>query len=251
MKVTSVKTPIITANTRSLFDLLDETLPKIAESSVLAISSKIVSLCEGRVVESAGVAKGDLVAREADYYLPKDSSPYRYTTTITRNTFVTAAGIDNSNAGQFYVLWPEDPQRTANEVRAYLAKKYSLEHVGVVITDSTSMLLRMGVSGIFIGFSGFKPLNSYIGKKDLFGHKMHVSRANIASGLAAAAVMVMGEGSEQTPIAVIEDVGFIEFVDRNPTDNELMTLNLTIDDDVYAPLLNSAPWIVGGESKQG
>jgi dihydrofolate synthase / folylpolyglutamate synthase len=246
MKVTAIKTPIVEANSCSLLALLDESLPELAEGSVVAISSKIVSLCEGRVVLASSVEKGDLVIREADYYLPKDSSPYRYTTTITRNTFVTAAGIDNSNSGNYYVLWPDDSQKTANEVREYLSNKYNLERVGVVITDSTSMLLRIGVSGIFIGFSGFKPLNSYVGKDDLFGRKMHVSRANIASGIAASAVMVMGEGSEQTPLAVVEDADFVEFVNRAPTEQELRTLNLSMEDDVYAPLLKSAPWICGG-----
>ena len=55
----------------------------------------------------------------------------------------------------------------------------------------------------------------------------------------------MGEGSEQTPLAVISDIPFVHFQDRNPTEEELAELKISIEDDVYAPLLKAANWKKG------
>jgi F420-0:gamma-glutamyl ligase len=60
--------------------------------------------------------------------------------------------------------------------------------------------------------------------------------------LAAASVFEMGEGAEQTPLAVITDLNKVEFQDRNPTQEELDFLKIDIEDDLYAPLLKSVEW---------
>ena len=88
-------------------------------------------------------------------------------------------------------------------------------------------------------------LKDYIGSPDIFSRTMHVTKSNIAEGLAASCVLVMGEGNEQTPIATISDVPFIDFVDRNPTPNELKFLLIDKDDDVYGSILGSVPWKKG------
>jgi len=56
---------------------------------------------------------------------------------------------------------------------------------------------------------------------------------------------VMGEGSEQTPLAVIDDAPFVEFQDRDPTVAELEPLRVPPEDDLYAPLLEGVPWQQG------
>jgi len=72
---------------------------------------------------------------------------------------------------------------------------------------------------------------------------MRVTRANIMDGLAASAVLVMGEGSEQTPMALIQDLPSIQFQSRNPTQDELDELQIAMEDDLYAPLLTSVDWL--------
>ena len=58
--------------------------------------------------------------------------------------------------------------------------------------------------------------------------------------------MVMGEGVEQTPIVVMEDLKFVEFQDRNPTKKELDDFYIRINsDDLFAPFLQNAPWQKG------
>jgi F420-0:gamma-glutamyl ligase len=70
----------------------------------------------------------------------------------------------------------------------------------------------------------------------------------VANGLAASAVVVMGEGTEQTPIVLMSDLPFIDFQDRNPNQEELEALTISRDEDLYAPFLNGADWKKGGLS---
>lgn len=247
MKVTAIRTHKITKGDRDLFVILDKYISELGESSVLAVTSKIVSICEGRVVRTDETDKDELIKQEADLYLPKEESKYDLFLTIKNNLLAVSAGIDESNADGNYVLWPENPQNTANKVRAYLKNRFKLKKIGVIITDSKTTPLRWGVTGAVIAHSGFSAINDLIGTDDLFGRKLKMTKVGVLDGLSAAAVLEMGEGSEQTPLAVISDVPFVEFQDRNPTPDELNELKISIDDDVYAPLLKGVKWQNGSE----
>ena len=120
MIVRTIKTQRITAGMLSLTDLLDRSLDHLEEGSIVAITSKIVSLCEGNVVPMEGTDREALIVQESHQYLPATLSKYGHHFTITNNTLIPAAGIDNSNGGDDYVLWPKDSQKTANDVRVYL-----------------------------------------------------------------------------------------------------------------------------------
>lgn len=52
----------------------------------------------------------------------------------------------------------------------------------------------------------------------------------------------MGEGAEQTPIGLIEDVPFVEFVNRDPTNEELESIVILPDEDLYGPMLRALDW---------
>jgi coenzyme F420-0:L-glutamate ligase len=240
--------PIKTSKIRygnSIFEVLDRYLKDIENQTIVAITSKIVAICEGRVVNPKTVDKEELIAKESQYYIPKtkDSLGHR---TIVQHTLGSGAGIDESNTDGKYVLLPSKPQQSANEIRKYLSNKFNLSKIGVVITDSTSRPLRLGASGIALGWSGFAPIKDYRGEKDIFGRPYKVSHADIAGGLAAAATLAMGEGAEQTPIALITEVPFVDFQNRNPSKEEQEYMNFPIDDDLFAPLLKNAGWQKGG-----
>lgn len=247
MIVQTIKTEKILPNAKTLTKILDIYLKNLNERNILAITSKIISLCEGRIAPMANTNKEQLIVQESDYYMPGKTSKYGYHFTIKDKTLTSASGIDESNGGDNYVLWPTDAQETANTVRQYLKSRFQLKRVGVIITDSTCIPMRLGTTGSFIGFSGFKAVNDYTGKPDLFGRPFQVSRGGIATGLAATAVLVMGEGSEQTPIAVIEDVPFVIFNDNDPTKEELDTVNIKPEDDLFYPFLNKVQWQKGGQ----
>jgi len=245
MKVTAIKTHRVTANDRDLIKILDKYLSTLSEKSILAITSKIVSITEGRLVKMDSVDKDTLIKQESQFYLPRGENKYDTSFTITRNMLMATAGIDESNGNGYYILWPKDPQQTVNTVRAYLKKRFKLKNVGVIITDSKTMPLRWGVTGVALAYSGFKPLKDYIGKKDLFGRKFQFEKLSVIDSLAGAASVVMGEGAERTPMAVIDDLPFVEFQDRNPTKKELNELCISVDDDLYGPFLKQVEWKKG------
>ena len=98
MIITAIKTEKVLPKSTTLVALLDRHLKRFPENSILVITSKVVALCEGRVVSLAKIQESTLKA-EADYYLPKEKSRYGVALTIKDNAFIARAGMDASNAG--------------------------------------------------------------------------------------------------------------------------------------------------------
>lgn len=245
MQVSVFKTDKITSRSHNLYDLLDATLPELKEGSVVVIAAKIVSLCKGRTIPINEIDKDQLIQQESQLFVPREHSQYHSSFTITRNFLIPGAGIDESNANDNYILWPKDPQASANTLRKHLSEKYDLTRIGVVISDSTSRMMQRGTTGIALAHSGFIALKDYVGTKDIFDREMQFQKSNIANGLAAAAVLLMGEGAEQTPIALIEDLAFVDFVAGDPTDAELAELRFAPEEDLFWSLIKDAPWQQG------
>lgn len=246
MKITAIQTNPIVPGKGSLTDVLDEFLPALEESSVLVITSKIVSICEGGVVPLDSIDKEELIISQADKYLPAEHSQYGHHFTIVGHHLAGAAGIDESNGQEHYVLWPRDAQQTANQMRHYLRDRYGLKKLGIIISDSTSLPLQRGTSGTSLAHSGFSALKNYVGQPDIFGRLITVSQANIAGGLAAAAVLAMGEGAETTPLCLVTEASFVDFQEDDPSAEELAEINLSIEDDLFAPFLTAVDWHDGG-----
>src|SRR3989344_1580590 len=245
MVVAGIKTHKITQKDNDILRILDRYLKKISEKSIVAVASKIVAISQGRVVKIGSVNKDKLIKQESQYYLPRNQNPYNVSLTITGGTLVATAGIDESNGGGFYILWPKDPQKTANQIRIWLKKKFDLRNVGVIITDSRTTPLRWGVTGFCLAYSGFEPLKNYIGTKDIFGKQLEYTKLSVIDNMASAASLVTGEGNEQTPIAVIEEIPGIVFKEKNPTKKDLKEIKITINKDLYGPFLRNVKWKKG------
>ena len=246
MKVTPIRTHKITKIDTSIFKILDTYLTNLKNKSVIAVTSKIVGICEGRIVKKRSLLqKDELVKKEADYYLPREYNQYGFMISINKGVMVASAGIDESNGNGNYILWPKDPQKSANKIREYITNKFHLDQLGVIITDSKLTPLRWGVTGVAIAHSGFRSINSYIGKPDIFGRKLRAEKVNVADALATAAVFEMGEGNEQQPLIVIEDINFVHFQKRSPTKKELKNIRISLEDDVFASLITSVKWQQG------
>ena len=77
MKVKAIKIKKIVSPHDDLIELIDG-VANLREGSILAISSKVVSLCEGRVLSKRQVpSKDELVKREAVLYIPRSRVPGR------------------------------------------------------------------------------------------------------------------------------------------------------------------------------
>ncbi len=237
MNITTIKTDRVYPGKEILTDFLDRSITAMDDRSILVITSKIVALSEGRFISKTDEISEELLASETDYYLPKESSLYGVPLTIRDNTFVARAGIDASNTDGVYSLLPVDSYAIAKTVRLYLADRFSLKNIGVIITDSHSTPLRRGVTGVAIGWSGLKAIKDYEHAADIFGHRF-TTHSNIIDALAASAVLAMGEGNEQTPLALITDISFVEWDADAPTIKELSFFKPSLETDLFAPLMD-------------
>ncbi|MBI5620756.1 coenzyme F420-0:L-glutamate ligase [Candidatus Gottesmanbacteria bacterium] len=246
MNIIAIKTkPIVPGD--DLLTILDHDILKLHDGDVLAVTSKIVSICQGAVASNDGsIDKLDLIKKEADAYLDIPlSQTYGVTITIKNSMLVANTGIDESNGNGYFILWPRNPFASAAAIWTHLRQKFTIHHLGVIITDSHMVPLQWGTRGRAIAWCGFEPLKNYIGTPDIFGKNLHATKASVIDGLAAAAVSIMGEGNEQTPLAIIQDMPPISFLDRPPTKKEIDALTIAPKDDIYAPLLTSVEWKKG------
>ncbi len=241
MKIKAIRSSIVKAN-EPLTTILDRYVEPLDENRVISITSKIIALSEGRVVNKEQTSIEKLIEEEADLIAESEENPYGVYLTIKNGILIPSAGIDQSNANGSYILYPSNIQKTAAEIWHYLRSRDSIKQLGIIITDSHTTPLRRGVVGIGLGWCGFEPLYSYLGKPDLYERPLRVTYVNLLDALATSAVLVMGEGNEQTPIAIIEDAPKLIFLDRPPTQEEEESLIISKEKDLYAPLFKNIEW---------
>ncbi len=248
MQITAYKIQALVPPCASLREALKASKFMPKDGDIIAISSKVVSIDEGRTLSMDSVPNKELlIQQEADFYLkaPK-SSKYRRRFTIAKGAMAGSAGIDESNGSGHYVLYPKDPFKSAKQWRAWIMKEYDLSEVAVIITDSMSLPLRRGAIGFALSWDGLDPIRDYRGTPDIFGRLIQAETANLVDALAASAVLEMGEGNEQTPVAIIRDAKNIVRKNRSPKND----VQLLVDplDDVFTPFFfhKSFKWKKGG-----
>jgi putative folate metabolism gamma-glutamate ligase len=243
MQILTYKTPLVSLND-SLESHLKSALPPLQEGDIVVITSKIVSLCEGYVCPKEDEDhKQRLIEKEADAYLHTPHSPYGTQLTLKHHMLIPAAGIDESNApGNYYILFPPDPMKEAETIWRFLKNHYGLKQVGVILTDSHTTPLRRGVLGIGLAWCGFQALVNKIGEKDLFGRSLKMTTINVLDALSATAVFSMGEGKEQTPLALMRHIKNIQYSDHPPDKDELNFYFLSFEDDLYGQLFKNSSW---------
>ena len=217
-----------------LGELLADALARARESlragDVLVVAQKIVSKAEGRIVRLAGVvpspraielaARTEKDPRAVEAILGESVEVVRAAPGVlvveTRHGIVLAnAGADMSNVehdeeDDRLLLLPEDPDASADRLRAALAARAGSAgpRIGVIVADSVGRAWREGTVGLAIGVSGLPARLDRRGDPDLFGRALHVTEVGIADSIASAASIVMGEGAEGRPAALVRGLSF-------------------------------------------
>jgi coenzyme F420-0:L-glutamate ligase / coenzyme F420-1:gamma-L-glutamate ligase len=188
--------PEVTAGT-DLAALIAGAVPDLRDGDILAITSKIVSKAEGRVVTAS---RNEAIEAETVRVVAR-----RGATTIaqTRHGLVlAAAGVDESNtAPGTVVLLPQDPDDSARRLRKALRQRTS-RSVGVIVTDTMGRPWRAGQTDNAIGAAGILPVVDHRGETDTFGNLLEVTVAAVADEIAAAADLVKGK-SRHVPVALV------------------------------------------------
>ena len=206
-------------------------ISKVQEGDIIVVTSKIVALSEGRTEVMVGQKHREgLIKKESTFALRT-----KYTwLTIKDGMFMASSGVDESNADGKIVLLPKDSFKTAKTLHTKLSKVYKVKNLGIIISDSAIVPLRNGTIACALGYFGSRGVNNYVGKKDIFGRKLKMSRVNIADSLATSATVCMGEGDEQKPLARISNapVVFSRSVNKKET-------KINLKDDIFYPLIKN------------
>lgn len=233
MNILPVKTRVLTPPKDDLFAVIEAAALDLKDGDVVVITSKVAAIHQGRCIKKRDVIdKEELVRQESDAYLPAEQDE-RWNLSVKRHALLLSAGIDESNADGYYVLLPDKPDEFAREVHAYLCDENDVNNLGIIVTDSHSIPFRYGTLGVAIGFHGIEPVRHFSGERDLFGREFNYTRINVVDALAGAAVFMMGETTEQTPLCVIRDAPHVEFTNDDVTDE----LYIPPKEDIYYPLL--------------
>jgi coenzyme F420-0:L-glutamate ligase / coenzyme F420-1:gamma-L-glutamate ligase len=195
---------------------------ELGDGDVLVIAHKVISKSQGRVRTLAEVTPGpraielatklDKDPRLVEVILGESSEVLRAAhgvlICVTHHGFVCAnAGVDASNVPgeDRVVLLPEDPDRSARELRARIHDLTGAVPA-VVITDSFGRAWRTGQCDIAIGCAGVRPLDDWRGRVDANGRELRATVIAVADELAAAADLARAKDRSQ-PVVWIRDAG--------------------------------------------
>jgi coenzyme F420-0:L-glutamate ligase/coenzyme F420-1:gamma-L-glutamate ligase len=190
---------------------------------VLVVKHKIISKAEGRFVPLETITPSSESIAWADQYdvdprvielaLRESRAVIRRKNgvliTETQHGFICAnSGIDVSNVdgGKTALLLPEDPDRSAANLRRTVKKKTGVQ-VPVIITDSFGRPWREGLTEFAIGIAGMKALRDDRGLRDPQGYSLKASVEAVADELACAAGLVCGKLS-RTPACIVRGFSF-------------------------------------------
>lgn len=211
-----------------LCELIMQTMEEIGEciedGDILVIAHKVVSKSENRFVNLKNIEPSEESKKLArtSYKDPRlielirreSNNMVRHSGGIiiveTKLGFICAnAGIDQSNVsveGDVALLLPENPDKSAALLRSYIRNKSGKE-IAVIISDTFGRPFRQGQTNVAIGLAGIEPIESYIGKSDIFGKKLKVTEIAVADEIASAAELAMGKTSK-IPAVIIRGYSF-------------------------------------------
>src|SRR5258708_5455367 len=145
MKIESFKTRIFEEG-EDIVRFIVEHVKKVPEDSIVAITSKIVSLSEGRTSPNSSKNREELIKKESDFSL--ENSWF----SIKDGMIMAAGGVDESNGNGRLIMLPKDSYKSAAFIRASLKRKWKVKNLGILITDSNFLPLRNGAIGVALGY---------------------------------------------------------------------------------------------------
>jgi coenzyme F420-0:L-glutamate ligase/coenzyme F420-1:gamma-L-glutamate ligase len=205
-------------------DAIAGSIGALQDGDVVAVTQKIVSKAEGKLIHLPDITPSALAtqiatewekdARQVEVVLRESKRIVRMVRGLiisqTKHGFICAnAGVDASNvANETVCVLPDDADASAEGIRQSLMDKFfagtdGADHpFGVIVTDSFGRPWRSGIVNVAIGVAGMAPLADYRGQFDPAGYELRASILAVADELASAAELVMHKLAAR-PVAVI------------------------------------------------
>jgi coenzyme F420-0:L-glutamate ligase/coenzyme F420-1:gamma-L-glutamate ligase len=178
----------------------------IRDGDVVAVTQKIVSKAEGRLVR--GADRAEWVERETRRVVARRGE---LVIAETSHGFVCAnAGVDASNVEPgMLALLPVDPDGSAERLRRALCERLGVSRLGVVITDTFGRPWRLGLVNVAIGCAGMPAVVDLRGGVDHGGRELETTIVALADEVAAATGLVMGKAA-RVPAALVRGIALEE-----------------------------------------
>ena len=202
-----------------IFDAMKNANLGFVDGDVIIVSQKIVSKAEGLEVDISTIRPSGR-ARALSRKTGKDPRLVELILTDTRRVLradwealvverkdgivCVNAGVDKSNVKGIlgYARLPKNSDSSARRIRVRL-EALSGSKLAVIVADTYSRPFRVGQVEFAIGVSGLEPIVDYRGLEDIFGYQLRYKFVGLADEVAAAAELVMGQGTERRPVAIV------------------------------------------------
>ena len=217
-----------------ILDFAEKQGTPVKNADIIVIAQKIVSKAEGAIISLDKVNPSILAkiiskrigkrSELIEIILRESKSIIRirdgHIITETKHGWICAnSGIDLSNVsgGDSITLLPKSADTSAYNIRKKI-EDLTGKKVVVIVSDTFGRPFRKGHIDVAIGISGMSPLFDRRGEKDLYGYVLKIKRTAIADELASAAELVIGNGNEGMPVAIIRGYNFKRNVRSKATD---------------------------------
>ena len=218
---------------------------ELQDGDIIAIAQKVVSKSEGRY-ENLLEIKPSQKAFDLGKSLNREPAFIELILNESNEIISTAknviivehklgfininAGIDRSNIPEnknIVLLLPEDPSLSSQKIYEDISSKTN-KNISVIITDSMTRPYRSGVTNFALASANIQSLIDLKGEKDIYGNILQATEIAIADELAAAAGLLMGQGSEGIPIVIIRGFDRTQYAK-----NDAFDLIVKKEDDLY------------------
>ena len=217
----------------------------IESGDVVVVAQKIISKCENRYVELKNIQPSKQ-ATDLAKTLNRDpafiqiiQNESKKIISTDKNVIIVEhklgfininAGIDRSNILQnddVVLLLPENPSKSAKDLQSAISANFQRD-IALIVTDSMTRPYRSGVTNFALASANIPSLIDLKGESDIYGNILQSTEIAIADELAAAAGLLMGQGSEKQPVVIIRG-----FDKKNYSTNDAFDLVVDEDEDLY------------------
>ena len=182
----------IVSKAQGRYAYLDEHPPSPRARALAEATGK-----DPRLVEIILVESNEVVAHGPNLIIVEHRSGH-----VMANAGVDRSNIRHAAGRERVLLLPEDPDAACEALKRVFDRHFGVS-VATVVSDSVGRPWRTGTVGLALGCAGLPALEDLRGRPDLHGRPLEVSLTGLADALAAAAALVMGEGDEAIPFAVV------------------------------------------------
>ena len=220
-------------------------LVSIDDGDVIIIAQKIISKSENRYVDLSCIS----ASRQAIAIGKKLNKDPRFIQiilnesneiiSIEKNVIIVEhklgfvhinAGIDRSNISQKtdqVLLLPKNPALSSQQLQVRLSTLLQRD-ISVIVTDSMTRPYRSGITNFALASSNIQSLINISSEKDIYGNLLKYTEIAVADEIAAAAGLLMGQGSDMQPVILLKGFNKDKYDINNAID-----LILEKKDDLY------------------